>query len=190
MQPRHDYSDQGEIMEFEYKERTTHPLELVYPAVRDRLVELPAHLPNVDFITELSRIEKEPGKHHIVNEWHGNSNSAPSAVRPFLSDAMTNWKDFAIWSDEESLVRWRFETSYFEKLYTCEGINYFEDNGDGTTQIRLTGELRVYPERVPGVPRLLAKRLSPKVEAFLINLVTPNLAHMPHAVQALLDSDS
>ena len=51
-------------------------------------------------------------------------------------------------------------------------------------------QLIVYPERVPGVPRLLAKRLSPAVESFLIELVTPNLKYMPHAVQALLDSES
>jgi hypothetical protein len=39
------------------------------------------------------------------------------------------------------------------------------------------------------VPRLLAKRLQPKVESFLINLVTPNLKYLPKAVQALLDSE-
>jgi hypothetical protein len=176
-------------LEFEYKEQITYSLDIVYPVVRDRLVDLPAHLPNVDFIDELSRHEKEPGRHHIVNEWHGNSKTAPGPVRPFLSDAMTNWRDYALWNDDEYSVRWRFETTYFERLYTCEGVNYFEENDIGGTQIRLTGELIVYPERVPGVPRLLAKRLQPKVESFLINLVTPNLKYLPKAVQALLDSE-
>ena len=176
-------------MKFEYKELITHPLAIVYPVVRDRLIELPAHLPNVDFIQELSREEKEPGCHTIVNEWHGNATSAPAPVRPFLSDSMTNWRDYALWFDAEKEVQWRFETTHFESLYTCEGVNYFEEAGPSQTCIRLTGDLTVYPQRVPGVPRLLAKRLAPSVESFLMNLVTPNLKYMPHAVQALLDSE-
>ena len=64
-----------------------------------------------------------------------------------------------------------------------------EAAGDDATQIRLTGSLQVYPERLPGVPRILARRVGPAVEKWLMNMVTPNLARLPRAIQALLDSD-
>ena len=103
---------------------------------------------------------------------------------------MTTWLDHALWNDANQTVTWRFETNHFETLYECSGINYFEEAADNQSVIRLTGDLRVYPERVPGVPRLLAKRLAPKVEEFLIGMVTPNLAQMPRAIQSFLDRGS
>ncbi len=173
-------------MNFEYREEVSHPIAQVYPALRDRLVEIPAYMPELDRIDELSREHEGDGLIRIVNEWHGNSRSAPKAVRPFVTKSMTIWRDYALWHDAEQRVEWRFETNHFETLYSCEGVNYIEENGAGT-RIRLTGTLTVYPERVPGVPKLLARRLKPAVEKFLVGMVTPNLAILPKAVQALLD---
>ena len=83
---------------------------------------------------------------------------------------------------------WDFQTVHFDRLYDCSGVNYFEETPEGTTKIRLTGSLVVYPQRVPGIPRLLARRLSPAIEKFLIELVTPNLRQLPAALQTYLDA--
>jgi len=176
-------------VKFEYIEQVTHDFERVFVALRDRLTEVPAFMPELDRIDELEREERKGGRLHIVNEWHGNSKSAPPAVRPFVTKSMTTWRDYALWDNDRRLVEWRFETNHFESLYECAGTNYIEDDGAGGTRIRLTGDLLVYPERVPGVPKLLARRLRPKVESFLMSMVTPNLALLPKAVQALLDGE-
>ena len=176
-------------LEFEFRELVSYPVERVYLALRDRMVELPEYLPQITSIEELSRETRDDGDLDIVNLWQGNSKSAPAGVRPFVSKKMLAWRDYGTWREQKKYVEWRFETMHFDSLYECGGVNYLEDR-DGSTQLRLTGTLTVHPDRVPGVPRLLAKRLAPKVEQWLINMVTPNLQHLPRAVQAFLDADS
>ncbi len=177
-------------MEFEYPEHISHPVDDVYSLLKDRLPELIPQLPGVDSIEELSR-ETDGSLTRITNLWQGNSKSAPPIVRPFVTRKMTAWHDHAVWDDDKHLVTWRFETLHFDTLYDCSGVNYLipEPNVDGTkgTRVRITGDLRVYPARVPGVPKLLARSVGPKAEAFLIDMVTPNLKELPQAVQAYLD---
>jgi hypothetical protein len=175
-------------MEFCYDELVTYPVSRVYPVLRDELVQLPPYLPGVDRIELIEREALSEGRTRIDNKWFGNSSSAPPPVRPFITGEMTTWIDHALWQDEQKKVEWTFETVWFGKLYDCSGVNYFEDAGEGKTRIRLTGTIQVYPERVPGVPKLLARRLRPQVEKYLIQAVTPNLAQLPKALQAFLDT--
>jgi len=176
-------------MDFEFKEPVSYPVDAVYHALRDRLPELPAFLPEIDGIELVERDEHGDGGLSVINIWQGNQRSAPKGVRPFISKKMLAWRDVATWYEDPLRVEWRFETMHFESLYTCSGINYFEAATDNTTIIRLTGSLHIYPDRVPGVPKILARRLAPTIEKWLMNMVTPNLARLPRAIQELLDQD-
>ena len=175
-------------MDFEYRETITHPAAQVYGVLRDRLEELPPFLPGVELIETLEREPAGEGRHRIVRQWHATPDTAPAAVRPFITRKMTTWKDHALWIDEAAHVEWWFETLHFDKLYECRGVNYVEDQGNGTTVLRLTGGLVVHPDNLPGVPRFLSRKLAPKIERWVMNMVTPNLAQMPKALQAFLDS--
>ena len=179
-----------ETMDFEYVEHISHPVDEVFALLKDNLGALIPQLPSVDAIQEISR-EIDGSTTRITNLWQGNSKAAPVAARPFVTRKMTSWNDHAVWDSEKRQVDWRFETLNFDTLYDCSGVHYFtaEANADGSegTKLRITGDLCVYPERVPGVPKLLARSLRPTVEAFLIGMVTPNLKELPQAVQAYLD---
>ena len=176
-------------MNFEFEERVSYPLDRVFEALRDRLAELPPFLPEVDSIELRERTEGEDGSISVLNIWQGSQRNAPLAVRRFISKEMLAWRDVGVWREDPRRVEWRFETMHFESLYECEGVNYFEAIDEENTRIRMTGTLSIYPEKVPGVPRRLARRLAPTIEKWLMNMVTPNLARLPHAIQALLDSD-
>jgi hypothetical protein len=177
------------LVDFEFKEKVSYPVDRVYQALRDRLVELPPFLPEIDSIEQHAREDRDDGGLYVNNVWQGNAKSAPRAVRPFVSRKMLAWRDLGTWYEDPKRVEWVFETMHFDALFTCSGTNFFEAAGDDATQIRLTGSLQVYPERLPGVPRILARRVGPAVEKWLMNMVTPNLARLPRAIQALLDSD-
>ena len=177
-------------MEFEYVEHISHPVDQVFETIRDHLTVLIPRIDGVDAIEELSR-DVEGTTTRITNLWHGNSASAPAPARPFVTKKMTTWRDHAVWHRDKREVHWRFETLYFDKLYDCSGIHYFSDeaNKDGSegAQLRITGNLAVYPGRVPGVPKLVARGVAPMIEQFLIDMVSPNLKELPLAVQAHLD---
>ena len=173
-------------MKFNYEETVSYPIDLVWQTLRDGVTELVPQLPSVDSIDEVERV-RTGSSVYVVLAWQGSSEGAPKAVRPFINPEMTRWRDYATWNDDTHEVEWRFETEKFDRLYTCSGINYFEPDGQGSTVIRLTGDLEVYPENVPGVPKMLARRLRPTIEQFLIGMITPNLADLPRALQSHLD---
>ena len=54
--------------------------------------------------------------------------------------------------------------------------------------MRVTGTLQVYPERLPGIPKFLGKRLAPQVEKFVVGLITPNLTDVAVGLQGYLDA--
>jgi hypothetical protein len=57
----------------------------------------------------------------------------------------------------------------------------------GGVQVKIDGDLNIYPERVPGVPRLLAGKLRSKIEAWVVDMIVPNLQTMARGVQAYFD---
>ncbi len=173
-------------MELRFEQVISHPLENVYSTMRDRLAELVPHLVGVESILVQEREQLAPGRVRMLNLWQASPEAAPKAVRPFVSRKMLSWKDHAEWNDADHTVRWRFETSSFEKLFECQGSNRFEDLG-GFARLRIEGELHIFLERLPGVPKFLAKRIAPKVEAFIGKIVGDNLRGLAGGLQAFLD---
>ena len=173
-------------MDFKYSEIVRHPIDRVYNVLRDHLPDIVPFLPNVESIEVVER-EEADGRLRLLNHWQGKSGAIPRIVRPFVTRDMMQWDDEAIWVESSRAVEWTFSTSSFENLYDCSGVNSFETEGDDTTRVLVSGSLNVYPERLRAVPKLLARKARPKVEDFLIKMITPNLAQLPQAVQAYLD---
>lgn len=165
----------------------THPIEKVFATMRDRLPELVPFLSGAESIEVAAREEPGPGRVRMLNHWQGNKNVAPKAVRPFLTRGLLRWKDHAEWDQQARTVKWRFEAFHFDKLFDCQGENRFESTAEGHTRITIDGDLDIYPERMPGVPRFLAKKLKPKIESFISNLVGSNLADLAGGLQKFLD---
>ena len=168
----------------------TYPVEKVFPVVRDQLVELVPFLPAVDSIQLQERTELGAGKLRLVNLWQGKTQAAPAAVRPFVTKGLVRWKDIAEWDEGSRTTRWHFETFHFEKLFECAGENRFVSTPEGHTRIEIRGNLEIFTERIPGVPGFLGRRLKPKIEKFIVELVTPNLRDLGRGVQRFLDQGS
>ena len=99
---------------------------------------------------------------------------------------MLQWRDIATWHEHPSRVCWRFETEHFKAIYACSGTNYFEPISDSVTRIRMTGELSVFAEQIPGLPTFIATRLKPRIEQWLVGMTMPNLKALPTAIERLL----
>lgn len=172
---------------FEFRETIRHPREQVYQVLRDRLVDLIPYLPNVESVKVVERTEVAPGKLKVVNHWQGKPTSAPKVVQPFITAEMSRWNDYAEWDDATHTCKWRFEMPTVASLFTCGGTNYFEATQDGGMLVRLTGTLTLYPEKVPGIPKFIAKGIAGPLEKWVLDLVSPNLRELPEAVGRFLD---
>ena len=156
----------------------------------NHMQEIVPFLPNVEAIELQTREELDGGRIRIVRRWQGNDNSAPKAVRPFLKRDMLAWIDEATWFPKENKVEWRLSTITMAKLYDCSGVNFFEPHpaAPEETRIRITGDLVVHPRELPGVPGFMAKKLAPKIEEFVVNLITPNLTDVAQGLQGYFDA--
>ncbi len=162
-----------------------HPLARVYTAYRDELPQIAAFMPDIREIVVRSREDRPTGP-RLLNEWHA-STKIPSVAERFVTPDMLRWEDHASWVDAETHVDWTLVIPAFRSQVRCAGRNAFFAEGTGT-RVELSGELDIHVDKLPGVPGFMARRLGPKVEAFIVQLITPNLEKVNSSLEAYLDA--
>lgn len=163
-----------------------HPLDRVYRAYKDELVDIAAFMPNIKEVRVLSRTEI-PGGVRLHNEWAGKG-EIPKVVRGILTPEMVKWDDYADWDDVGHLCHWQIKTRAFTENCSCHGTNRLVAEGPDATRVTLQGTLDVHLAGIPGVPGFLARRVAPQVEKFIIALITPNLEEVNRALERYLNS--
>ncbi|HYD48786.1 MAG TPA: DUF2505 family protein [Terriglobales bacterium] len=180
-------------MRFTKTSRVSHPASLVLDLMIHRMHDIVPFLPNVESIELRSKEDLDDGKIRIVRYWQGTADNLPSALRPFISKDVLGWTDTALWEPAEYKVDWTLSTNVAAQLYECSGTNHFEPDPkdpEHTTRIRITGNLQVHPDQLPGVPRFLGSRLAPQIEKFVVDMLTPNLTDVAKGLQNYFDAQA
>lgn len=163
------------------------PRETVFRTYRDRLPELVPHLPNIKSIAVQERKE-EAGKVELVNLWEAKGD-IPKIAQSVIKPEMAAWLDYASWDEGAYACDWRVETRVFSEHVRCGGRNEYESNGDGTI-LHIRGQLDIDLKGIPGVPRLIAGKVTPIVEKFIVDLLTPNLTSVAAGLEAFLQAEA
>jgi hypothetical protein len=170
-------------MQFQCTDDVGFPVDRVYSLIRDDMTALIPYLKDVDEIRVIERKE-EPGGLRLTNLWRGSASSIPSVAQKFVSADVVTWTDHAFWPKDERRAEWRLEPRVGGRLFECSGTtSVLPGRTPGTCQIQIRGELHIYPERLPGVPRLLARTIRGTIEGFVVKLIVPNLQIMAKGVQ-------
>ncbi len=177
-------------MQFEFEEQIDLPSHQVYGLLRRRLTDLVPYLQSVDHIELVERTEDDEGTVDVTYQWKGNRSTFPLAVRPFVTKAMLTWKDHGRWPSGTSEVHWSFEPEKFKTLFTCGGITYIDAAGDSATNLRITGDLELYPARIPGISPRMAKKLEPKLTPWILERIRPNLMQVPNALKTFVADEA
>jgi hypothetical protein len=164
-------------MHAETKDVVNQPADIVYPLVRDEMQKIVPFLPNVDKIETIKYERTSDTRVEVLNHWFAKA-EVPSVVKPFLKPEFFQWKDYATWKDDEFCVQYRIESFVANKLFDLGGVNYFTPLGNDKTEIRITFDLEIHPERVPGVPKFLSKRVKEPIEEMVKKMLTPNLTSL------------
>jgi hypothetical protein len=167
--------------------RIHHPRDVVYRTYRDRLSEIAAYIPDVKRIVVLSKEERAGGmKFH--NEWVADR-EIPRLMQVVVKPEMLRWDDYADWHDGDWHCDWRLELRTLKDRVSCHGTNTFFELGSDHTKVVLAGSLEIDLSNFPGIPRILAGRLAPQVEKFIVSLITPNLEKVNGSLERFLDDD-
>ena len=172
-------------MQIHSESRIHHPLDVVYQSYRDRLKEIAPYTPDVKEIVVALREERAKGP-KIHNIWIADR-EIPKVAQSMVKPDMLRWDDYADWNDDAAHVDWRLSIPAFPDQVQCSGRNAFFADGPNATRVVLTGTLEINLKNVPGVPRILAGRIAPRIESFIVKLVTPNLENVNHCLERFLD---
>ena len=160
-------------MRLESTGKIQQPLETVFELVRDRLPDVVPYMPNVDRIVVDSR-EEADGKVRIVNTWFAKAD-IPQAAKKILKPEILSWTDRAEWDNAAHHVDYVLESKLGREIYDARGRNSFRATDDGGTELTVSCEITIHADKVPGVPKFLAKKFMPAVEALIKKIMEPNL---------------
>lgn len=159
------------------------PAGTAFHLLRDRMPELVPFLHDVEEIRVLEREEGE-GVVRILNLWQGSMERVPGPARPFVSPELVSWRDHATWTTSRMEAAFRLEPRVGADIFTCAGTTRLHPDGAERSLLRLEVDLEIHPERVPGVPRLLARKLRGPIEQTIAGQVRPNLENLAGSIRA------
>lgn len=167
--------------------RTTipYPRVQVFETMRDRLPALVEYLPNVGSITVERREEHGPDDVTLHNRWVAARTEIPAVARPFIDASKLTWLDRARWRGAPWTCQWDIEVAIFPERVRCAGVTTFVERG-GATEVHIQGKLELSLKGL--VPGLLAGRVGPTIEGFVVKLIQPNFQKTAEAVRSYLDS--
>ena len=164
-----------------------HPRQAAFAAYRDQLGDIVPYLDDIREIRVAKRVVVGDSV-KLHNIWVADR-EIPSFAKTFLKPHMLQWDDYADWRQDEHRCHWRLET-FFKDGVRCTGMNTFLAVDANTTRVVLEGDLKIDLKKIPGVPRLLAGRMGPQVEKFIVSLISPNLQKVNDSLQRYLDDQA
>jgi hypothetical protein len=165
------------------------PVEQVFTGLRDRLPELAPLIPGIAQIAVVERKELGEGVISLHNKWTVSRDMPDLAIiGRFLPDGVLYWEDHALWDPRDRSCTWRFVLPFVKEAVEVGGKNHYREDG-GATRLEVRGALHLALERVPGVPRLLARAISPVVERKIIDRIEPSFRRTGDALAELLRRD-
>lgn len=161
------------------------PIEDVYNAFLLRMDELPPWLPGIQRI-DITRFET-PAPHtaQVDYKWHVHNAVVPPLLRPFLRDNMDHIRSTTTWCAQRRVVEFEFYHDDYRELFDCHGTFTLVETSHDSMRIDIHAKLTPYPERVPGVPRWLARKGLPLIETTIGNIIRPSLLALPAALQTI-----
>ncbi|MFN8370794.1 MAG: SRPBCC family protein [Bacteriovoracaceae bacterium] len=160
-------------MKLESKDIINAPLDVVFKLVRDDLEKIVPYLLNIKKIEMKERTEKND-ELHLINHWYAKA-EIPAVAQKFVKPELFSWKDTAIWKNKEYKVDYKLESFWANDLYSAKGTNSFKAINDKQTELTVSCEVEIYPDKVPGVPKFLMKQVLPAIEGLLTKALAPNL---------------
>lgn len=167
------------------RDTITYDRQLVYETFRDHLAEMQPYLPTIEDIEVESYDRLDDTTVKIVNIWTAEASEIPSMAQKFIKPEMMRWTDRATWFDDQHLCNWDMEVGFLSEAIQCSGTTRYTENNN-RTQVHIEGTLKVDASKIPGVPRLVAGKVSSVVESFVVKMITPNLKEVNRGCEKLL----
>lgn len=175
-------------MKLEHSDEIGAHADLVYRIVKDQLSDLAPYLPSIERIETIERSALAGGNEKVVNHWYAQLD-VPGLLSKFISKDLLSWKDTAVWDPASRKVEYQLESFVANDLFEARGCNRFEEISPQKSRLVLSCEVIIHPDRVPGVPRLMKKKVAPLIEKIIEKMMQPNITSLGKGLKAYLDAN-
>ncbi len=173
------------MAKIDIRDKVKYDRQTVYETFRDHLAELQPYLPTVEDIEVESYDRLDDTTVSIVNIWKAADEDVPALAQKFIKPEMLQWTDRATWFDDAYQCDWDMEVGFLSEAISCSGSTRYTEVGDHT-EVHIEGDLRVDASKIPGVPKLMASKVSGVVEKFVIKMITPNMKEVNRGAEKYL----
>lgn len=164
------------------------PRAEVYATQRDKLSELAEYLHDISEIVVEER-EETGSVVKFVNLWRAEGQDVPKLARSFIKPEMLKWHDYATWDGDEWTCEWHIKLGFLPDAIEASGKNRWKEHGD-KTRVIIDGQIAVHADRIPGIPKMMAKKVGATVEKFVVKMIEPNLKKTNEGVTQFLKDHS
>jgi hypothetical protein len=165
----------------------THPLDLVWQTIRDRLPELAQMLDDIEKVTITERREESDGTINLVNLWQAKP-QIPSLLSSAINPDMFAWTDHAQWKPQAYECHWRIEPQFLADSTRCSGVTHYEPAiGGRGTKITFTGEFEIAARKFAGIPSFLDGTIVKAIESFVTSMIPRNFRKLTQVAGTVLD---
>jgi hypothetical protein len=161
-------------MKFTIKDTIPFPRDVVYRTQRDALPELASYLNDIESITVETRTEQGDVV-SFINQWKAKGGDIPAIAKAFIKPEMLRWADHAKWTEGKWQCEWNMKLGFLPDAIEAKGINTWKELDANTTLVVIEGDIRIFAEKIPGVPRMLAGKVGEAVEKFVVKMIEPNM---------------
>jgi hypothetical protein len=158
------------------------PAEEVFLLIRDRMPELVPFMNEVESITVTKRVD-DGETVRIVNLWQGSMDKVPKPIQRFVKPELASWNDHAVWTTPDRTARWHLEPRVGAKVFECSGTTKIQELDEARCRLVMDIDLEVYPERIPGVPKILGRRFRGRIEQTIAGMLTPNIRNLATSIR-------
>ena len=166
-----------------------HPVERVWPVLRDDLPKLADLLDDIESVT-ITSYKKTAHLCKVVNKWKALPH-LPAAVMKHLKPTMLCWTDYAEWHEQKKECRWSIQFDYFPDTIRCSGTTTFNPAMGGRgTRVTFIGNADWQGQEHSIVPGYVGQAVYKSVEPLIRSFIPRNFRKLTAAVARYLDGES
>ncbi len=170
-------------MHIDVDESVPLPADEVFHLLRDDMPALVPYLHDVDRIEVVQREERGEDEVFILNHWFGSMDKVPRALRAFVKPELMSWTDHATWTTSARQASWHLESRVGRDIFDCTGTTRIVEVDDETSRVVMDVQMEIHPEHVPGVPRLVARKVRGQLEKLIAGQLTPNMRNLAGSIR-------
>ena len=173
-------------MRFDHAETVPHPLDRVFAAQRDALVEAVRSLEEVERVELRSESRRADGAVEQVHVWTGSPKVLPALVRPMVPAHLLQWRQRTLWDPAHHTGTWVIDVPGLGEAVDARGVNRYAAVPGGT-RCTVEGDFSFRPDRLAEL-RTVPPAAVPLVERVVVSLVVPLVGKTAAAVSRYLDA--